>query len=482
MLECVKLDELQGKDANQYPPLLLQWLKANGVENGVVRSKAYILKKSARWVMKSDMLMLSDGLETGLDNINLASASSILGKGKKEQLVSHVGVAAHVEPLPDFWKNFRKHGVCEIDKEHHFNYPGRLKIKNSLKQCLWCKTEVFAPKNFIVYGIKNTVTNRWYFGSTNNRLNRWSSHQKELDLLTHKNGGMVSDARFYGADTFKFMVLFRYDTKEKMLAREQLLISMHWHRNGCYNIAAEVDQDPTKRLHRVIVADLEEGIKHEFLTLHAAIRHFKLKKEDVREAIKSNKGKIGKYQFPVGVEFGNTRTVQAPKLKLIKNGKRYPKPAEMMSSILGRDKTSHTEIAKYLGTTIKYLKGWEAGEKGLNAPQDLLMRLIHANGMAWVKQANIRNLDAADVVQMCMRHELDGVQFSLLFNFRDARHFNAIGRGIEPTKVENNLMCLFDTYGPEQFMEHCDGYYREEGKLIGKGIKKSPQLRASILY
>jgi hypothetical protein len=71
------------------------------------------------------------------------------------------------------------------------------------------------------------------------------------------------------------------------------------------------------RLRRIVVAYAENGQKMtcEFLTLHAAVRHFKLDKAAVRDAIHNHRGKLGNFDFPVGLAMGETRYLFNEKIR-----------------------------------------------------------------------------------------------------------------------------------------------------------------------
>lgn len=95
---------------------------------------------------------------------------------------------------------------------------------------------------FVVYRIRNRISKKVYFGSTNDIKTRWSTHKREINKNSHPNININKDIGSFGPESFEFKIVSRHETKEAMLAREQLYISMFYGR-GCYNYAKYVEME-----------------------------------------------------------------------------------------------------------------------------------------------------------------------------------------------------------------------------------------------
>lgn len=62
-------------------------------------------------------------------------------------------------------------------------------------------------KNSGIYGIKNTVSGKWYIGQTTNLLKRIYGHSSKLINGKHNNAHLQSSFNKYGRDSFEFHVL-----------------------------------------------------------------------------------------------------------------------------------------------------------------------------------------------------------------------------------------------------------------------------------
>lgn len=66
-----------------------------------------------------------------------------------------------------------------------------------------------------VYAIENRRSGRRYIGSTSlNMLNRWRGHWYDLDKGIHDNKALRWDWLFFGADSFRFLMLEPYTERE----------------------------------------------------------------------------------------------------------------------------------------------------------------------------------------------------------------------------------------------------------------------------
>jgi group I intron endonuclease len=72
-----------------------------------------------------------------------------------------------------------------------------------------------------VYRIRNTVTNRCYYGSTVDFQARWSSHLIGLRTKEHHNAHLQASWNKYGESKFVFEVMETIDDKKLLLEREQ---------------------------------------------------------------------------------------------------------------------------------------------------------------------------------------------------------------------------------------------------------------------
>ena len=76
-----------------------------------------------------------------------------------------------------------------------------------------------------VYIIMNTVSRKFYIGSSINVHYRWVKHKRLLKIGKHHNSKMQNAYNKYGVDTFEFDVLEYVSDKTKLLEREQYWIN-----------------------------------------------------------------------------------------------------------------------------------------------------------------------------------------------------------------------------------------------------------------
>ncbi|HQS60057.1 MAG: hypothetical protein B7Y03_11330 [Polaromonas sp. 24-62-144] len=154
--------------------------------------------------------------------------------------------------------------------------------------------------DFCVYRIKNTITKRVYFGSTNNPLRRWTQHLRDFEFGTHINEKLRKDWDEYGFDSFEFKIIKKCASAEEMHAREQSLIIMFWGRSICCNREVAVDVK-NKSSMTVLIAEHETYRKRRsvktqsvitkvkgwgsYLSIHALARDLSLPKARVEAAL-----------------------------------------------------------------------------------------------------------------------------------------------------------------------------------------------------
>jgi len=73
-----------------------------------------------------------------------------------------------------------------------------------------------------VYGIYNTVANKWYVGSSTGTHRRWIQHQSDLKRGVHINNKLQRAYNKYGKDAFEYHILSEYQTDCNLDHYEQL--------------------------------------------------------------------------------------------------------------------------------------------------------------------------------------------------------------------------------------------------------------------
>lgn len=456
----IEVGALQDRNNSKFSYPLAQWVKRHGSVNGTVTAKVYKVLEYAGLNLPADALLISDGTESDLSRVRGSIITSVLTNGEKQPLILYIypELASRLIEVPNFWLEYLNIGQCAVDPEHkYFSLPKRFITVGKIKHCQWCKREIFISKNFVVYSIKNKITKRRYFGSTNNRIYRWKTHLKELEALTHANPGMCSDARIDGADAFQFKVIARFDNRCDMLNYEQLLIAMHWNRDGCYNIAKSVDPAHEIKKIRIIEWFGEDPKVREFLTLHAAIRTYRLSKQKVKEAIAAGHGRVGRFQFPITVPINSYRYCPVTPPQRRKTSKKKiiieaNQAFEQILILLDKKIVSSSSLLRMFGIKAEMLQEWETRTTLPRTEEIVLINLITKYGIKWIREAPIRKFGARDLEVLKLKLDddaciiiLDSIRLSDWSKLYDVRFGKSCG------KIGNYLLCLLDYYGPKYF-------------------------------
>lgn len=268
---------------------LLRWALSHGSKDQSVVARAYELTSESRSnLLGKGTVIVTNGREKDLAAFKGALLKQVLERGATAQPVKITGLKSKLRELPDFWST---------------QLGDKVRIRARVLKKLSTSRSTGVPSdNYVVYAIKNRVTGRMYFGSSNNVKQRWASHRRDIEQLRHKNYELLADAVAHGIDSFKFMVLWRFATRQEMLRREQLLMAMYFNRDACYNLRPNVIAEEEPVTVEVVLTNKFGGYaSHSFLTLHAAIRHYRLSKVEAREAIRAGHGKVGNVQFPTHI-------------------------------------------------------------------------------------------------------------------------------------------------------------------------------------
>ena len=100
-----------------------------------------------------------------------------------------------------------------------------------------------------IYAIENTVTGFTYVGATKSAFRvRWDTHLSSIVRGTHHNAGIRRDAKRYGRESFRFVVLQQLPTSVPFAPFEQFWIDYLSSMCGCYNStpAFEYPQHPKR--------------------------------------------------------------------------------------------------------------------------------------------------------------------------------------------------------------------------------------------
>lgn len=87
-----------------------------------------------------------------------------------------------------------------------------------------------------VYGWRNTVTGKWYIGSSVHIERRKTTHLKELGGGTHNGPKLLRAWQKYGSQMWEFVILEECKpVREVLVAREQHWLDLHDSHNNGYN-------------------------------------------------------------------------------------------------------------------------------------------------------------------------------------------------------------------------------------------------------
>lgn len=143
----------------------------------------------------------------------------------------------------------------------------RVALVSDVKERLYGSTGSNGDTAFVVYRIRNSVTKRQYFGSTNNPLRRWSDHLRDLENGSHPNLKLYKDFQANGIGSFEFRILNRCKSIEEARAIEQRLITMYWGRANCLNAAQ--------------IVEIENGPDH-YIAITAELQAFRTRRNSMR--------------------------------------------------------------------------------------------------------------------------------------------------------------------------------------------------------
>jgi predicted GIY-YIG superfamily endonuclease len=430
---------------------LRKWVLAHGVSAGAVRARAYLLVKESRAnLLVKGTIVLTDGSEKDLGLLRGNLLQNVIAKGAQAAPVTITGLKSKLKEIDDFW-------LPNLDPVA--DPPIRLKkIEKIAAGRRTDRAVAHAAPEFIVYAIRNTVTGRMYFGSTNDVHERWATHRRELRTLTHKNVMMRADAREHGAGSFKFFVVWRVATRAEMLRREQLLLAMYFNRDACYNMRPSVDEKVTLRPVNIIVFDRQGGFsEHTFLTLHAAIRHYRLCKALVREAISRGHGRVGHFQFPVTVPITQYRVKLTGRalLKALKPEPRRSVPKEdtyynRLKNILDTQKVTFAQLGKALSASETTMSLWNR-LRSPTVPQQSLLRLIEKFGLEWVLATPSHVISTEALVSLCGRLDVGWVGLEHIVGLYPGRASGIALNSYRVEKLEALLLSILIHHGPNVF-------------------------------
>lgn len=152
-----------------------------------------------------------------------------------------------------------------------------------------------------IYQIRNSITNKFYIGSSINYNYRWKGHKSKLNLNQHQNPHLQSSWNKYGAKSFEFRIIEVVE-QAKLIEREQFWID--WLKPE-YNICK--------------IAGSPLGIKHtEISKTNMSKGHrkgFKHTKEAKEKIGAAHKGKIISEETRANMSLGQNGNKNAKGLK-----------------------------------------------------------------------------------------------------------------------------------------------------------------------
>lgn len=93
-------------------------------------------------------------------------------------------------------------------------------------------------KEPVIYWIRNTVNNKVYVGSTNNRYVRWRTHKRKLRSNTHHCHHLQSAWNKYGEAAFAFEVIEKVLEEKDLQSAEDRWLERFYGLPECYNVGS----------------------------------------------------------------------------------------------------------------------------------------------------------------------------------------------------------------------------------------------------
>ena len=89
-----------------------------------------------------------------------------------------------------------------------------------------------------IYKIINKVNGKYYVGSSNDIIDRWRAHRRELRYGNHVNDHLQKSWNKYGKQSFDFIIVETTEPKREMLiSTEQTYLNIaKLNKDGCYNM------------------------------------------------------------------------------------------------------------------------------------------------------------------------------------------------------------------------------------------------------
>lgn len=95
-----------------------------------------------------------------------------------------------------------------------------------------------------IYFIINTVSRKWYVGSTVN-LNRQMAHKRNLRRGSHCNFHLQNSWNRYGEDSFEFSQLIPFKSEVEARGFEQSILNEHCGKGHCFNLDKNAHRNHT---------------------------------------------------------------------------------------------------------------------------------------------------------------------------------------------------------------------------------------------
>jgi hypothetical protein len=444
--------------------LLRSWVQMHGVKRGAIIARAYELTQESRsYLLGKGSVILTDGRETNLSSIKGKLLRYVLQGGAAAGVVKITGMKSKLREIEGFW-------------QRHLGDDLPVAPVRPLSKPVACASSDQVERNCVVYVIKNTVTGRMYFGSTITVKTRWTRHRHELKQLSHSNYAMLEDARAHGVGSFKFFVASRFSTCKKMLEREQLLIAMYYNRDACYNLNSSVYREKAVVPVPVVLVDCNgEYSTHTFLTLHAAVRHYKLSKSAVRDAITAGHGRVGSVRFPINVSLTAYRTYLVGRrppsfLKAPVNQPRArTKPLtyyDRVKRILDTQPIAFEELGRILSARTTTMCLWTTSNPP-TYPQRGLLILIERFGIEWLRRVPAVEIRGEAINAFRIKQQLAWLELDDALGMHHGGTKKIAAQEIVKKKSERLLIAILLHYGLEPFL-NIYGLPRSAFEIVGR--------------